>query len=72
MLPIKSFFIAKEEYLDAISVTSYEFCFKLLYVYELYLVGCRKVWKILSFKLVVFCSKIMNMIFYTHCLLKKS
>ena len=56
MLPIKlSLFIVEAVYLDAISITSYELCFKLLYVYKSYIVVCRKVWKKLS--LVVFCPK---------------
>ena len=44
MLPIKlPIFIAKAVDLDAISITSYELWFKLLYEHTLYIVGCQKV-----------------------------
>ena len=57
MLPPKLCnFVAKTVYLDAISMTSYELFFKLLYVYMykyyMYILLCRIEWKKIS--LVVF------------------
>ena len=45
-MPIKlSIVIAESVYLDAISIASYGLHFKLFYVYKLFIVSCRKVWK---------------------------